>query len=265
LLGILTWQVIAAGPLTAADMPVHRWVQGHGLDRSSALWVPLGDLGDGRFVVPVLVAVAVVVGWRLRRLAVRPLLLAGAGLAVFTAVLEVTKTATGRADPDSGSYAVFAGGTEFPSGHTFGATVLWGLIAWLMVLAAGVRPALGAVEDPGRSRVSRSACLLAGGVAGVLSAAAMVRMDYHWVSDVVGGWLLGMIALLAVVAAEDASRLLHSRRALLHRNVRPPGRDEFTPEPPRLGRSSQLLPGSAAADRATRPPRARGGPRSRRP
>jgi membrane-associated phospholipid phosphatase len=54
----------------------------------------------------------------------------------------------------------------------------------------------------------------------------MVRMAYHWVSDVVGGWLLGMIILLAVLAAAD---VLAHRSALTERGdlVRgEPGRGE---------------------------------------
>lgn len=139
--------------------------------------------------------------WRLRRRALRPLLLSAAGLAVFALVLEVIKAAIGRADPGSGSDRVLAGGAAFPSGHTSGATVVCGLAVWLAVLAARQAPAR---QVSGQPRGSRYACLIAGGAAGLAAGAAMVRMGYHWVSDVAGGWLLGTITLLAVLAAAAA-------------------------------------------------------------
>lgn len=264
LAGVLTWQVVTAGPLTAADMPVSRWALRHGLDQSSPLWVGLSELGDGRVALPVLAAAATVAWWRRR--ALRPVLLAAAGLIVYTAVLEVMKEAIGRAAPGTGDDGAFAGGTAFPSGHASAAAVIWGLTAWLAVLAAA-RPR--AALDPARSRgapapgqagdllaarrglagprVSRYACLLAGGTAGLASGAAMVRMGYHWVSDVAGGWLLGMLTLLAVLAAARSGRGRRPARlpcslhgGPLRRNGRRPRRDAPMPEPSRPGRSSPL-------------------------
>ena len=228
-----------AGPLTRADLPVHQWVLHHGLDQSSPLWAALADLGDVRFALPFLAVAAAAVWWRRR--ALRPVLLAAAGLAVFTVVLEVMKAAIGRSPPGSGNDAVFAGGGAFPSGHTFAATSIWGLAAWLAMLAAArAAPKSGAPDVTGRPRVGRYACLIAGGVAGLAPATAMVRMDYHWVSDVAGGWLLGMIALLAVLAAAESSRASTQPSGRpVRRNQRRPGRDAFMPEPPRPGRSTR--------------------------
>lgn len=232
LFGVLTWQVVAAGPLTEADLPVHRWVVRHGLDRSSPLWMVLGGLGDGWVSLPFLAVAAAAAWWRRRMLA--PLLFAVAGLAAFTLVLEVMKAVTGRAAPASGSDAAFTGGGEFPSGHASAATVIWGLATWLAVLAV----TRGVTHFPG---VSRYASLTAGGVAGLASAVAMVRMDYHWVSDVAGGWLLGMITVLGVLAATESGRAWTQPSGVpLRRNDRRPGRDAFMPEPPRPGRSSPL-------------------------
>lgn len=239
---VLTWQVVASGPLTGADLPVHLWVVRHGLDRSSPLWVVLGDLGDGWVALPFLAVAAAAAWWRRRMLA--PLLFAVAGLAAFTLVLKVMKAVTGRAAPASGTDAVFAGGGEFPSGHTSAATVIWGLATWLAVLALAGRVT-------GFPSVSRYASLVAGGVAGIASAVAMVRMDYHWVSDVAGGWLLGMIILVGVVAAAESGRArAQPSGGRLRRNDRRPGRDAFMPEPPRPGRSNPLSAHrSAAAER----------------
>jgi undecaprenyl-diphosphatase len=226
LLGVLTWQVAARGPFTVADIPVHEWVLRHGPDQSSPLWVPLSDLGDGRVAAPVLAAVAAATWWRRR--ALRPVVLAAAGLIGFIVVLEAMKEVIGRAAPGSGGDAVFADGTAFPSGHTSAATVMWGLVVWLAVAAAR--------RVPASPRVSRYSCLVAGAAAGLAAGAAMVRMDYHWVSDVAAGWLLGLITLLSVLAAAESSRggAQPSGRPV-RRNGRRPGRDAFMPEPPGRG------------------------------
>jgi membrane-associated phospholipid phosphatase len=190
LFGAVTWQVVVAGPLTAADIPVHEWVLRHGLGHASPRWVVLSELGDARVALPVLAVVAAMTWWRRRRGALRPLLAAAVALSVSAVILEAMKAVIGRADPGAGSDAAFAGGGAFPSGHTFGATVMWGLAVWLAVLASA----------PDRPRTSRYACLAAGAAAGLAAGAAMVRMAYHWVSDVPGGLLLGMITLLTVLA-----------------------------------------------------------------
>ena len=249
---VLTWQVVARGPLTGADLPVQGWVLHNGLDRSGPLWLALSGLGDVRVALPV-VAVAAAVTW-FRRRALRPLLLAAAGLAAFTVVLEVMKAAIGRSAPGTRNDAAFAGGAAFPSGHTFAATSIWGLAAWLAVLAAaGAASPAGGPDVAGRPGVSRYACLIAGGTAGLAPAVAMVRMDYHWVSDVAGGWLLGMIALLAVLAAAESGRArTQPSGRLLRRNHRRPGRDAFMPEPPRPGRSSPYGCASPATSRDRR-------------
>ena len=93
-------------------------------------------------------------------------------------------------DPvDSASYAAF------PSGHAMTATVVCGLLLWLLRR-----------YDPGRA-VWRTALTV--GVVSVLGVGlTRVWLGVHWPSDVVGGWLLGaMLVALAVVVHQ---RKIHS-------------------------------------------------------
>ncbi len=80
-------------------------------------------------------------------------------------------------------------GYSFPSGHTLNSAVLFGLVAWLCVRTLRSRPA--------RVAVVVSAVLLAAGVG-----ASRLYLGYHWMTDVLGGWSVGVMVLgLAVVAA----------------------------------------------------------------
>ncbi|BBC30236.1 hypothetical protein SGFS_015300 [Streptomyces graminofaciens] len=110
--------------------------------------------------------------------------------AVGTAVQQGLKAAVGRERPswpdpvDSAHYAAF------PSGHAMTATVVCGLLLWLLH-----------VYGAGRT-VMRAA--LAVSVVSVLGVGlTRIWLGVHWTSDVVGGWLLGMLTVaLAVLAYE---------------------------------------------------------------
>lgn len=79
-----------------------------------------------------------------------------------------------------------ASGLAWPSGHTTSATLGWGLVALLCALMLGAR------------RPARTA-LLGGSLAGAVVGATRVLLRVHWLTDAVGGVLLG--ALLLVPAA----------------------------------------------------------------
>jgi membrane-associated phospholipid phosphatase len=110
--------------------------------------------------------------------------------AVGTAVQQGLKAAVGRERPawpdpvDSAHYAAF------PSGHAMTATVVCGLLLWLLHLYGAGRV------------VTRVA--LAVSVVSVLGVGlTRIWLGVHWASDVVGGWLLGALTVaLAVLAYE---------------------------------------------------------------
>lgn len=118
-----------------------------------------------------------------RRLA----LWAAATSALGTLVQQSLKAALGRERPswpdpvDSASYAAF------PSGHALTVTVTFGLLWWLAV-TRGARPAV------------RRAVAAVGAVSVLGVGFTRVYLGVHWLSDVVGGWLIGA-ALVALSAA----------------------------------------------------------------
>jgi undecaprenyl-diphosphatase len=110
--------------------------------------------------------------------------------ALGTMLQQGLKAAVGRARPvwpdpvDSAHYAAF------PSGHAMTATVVGGLLLWLLR-----RYGAGAV-------VWRTAVTVASvSVVGV--GLTRIWLGVHWPSDVLGGWLLGaLVVALAVVSYE---------------------------------------------------------------
>lgn len=110
--------------------------------------------------------------------------------ALGTVVQQGLKSAIGRARPvwpdpvDSAHYAAF------PSGHAMTATVVCGLLLWLLHLydAGGI--------------LRRTALALA--VVSVVGVGlTRVWLGVHWPSDVVGGWLLGALMVALAVASYE--------------------------------------------------------------
>jgi membrane-associated phospholipid phosphatase len=110
-----------------------------------------------------------------------------AACALGTLVQQILKAAVGRARPvwsdpvDSAHYAAF------PSGHAMTATVVCGLLLWLL-------------HRHGVGRALWAGAVTASVVSVVGVGATRVWLGVHWTTDVIGGWLLGalMVALAAL-------------------------------------------------------------------
>ncbi|MEU2870622.1 phosphatase PAP2 family protein [Streptomyces olivoreticuli] len=179
------------GPLVSLD----RWVADglhpvavghHGWTRfvhwlSDRLWDP--------WTMRAVLAVAAL--WLLRR---REWLLVAwvAGTsALGTAMQQLLKAAVDRDRPRWPDPVAVAGYQAFPSGHALTATVTCGLVVWLLwlrrVRPAGIRTAL-----------------VVGAVSVVGVGFTRLYLGVHWLSDVVGGWLLGAALVAGSAWAYDA-------------------------------------------------------------
>jgi undecaprenyl-diphosphatase len=145
------------------------------------VWDPWTMRALGALVVLLLV-------WR--RSAWWPVLWVTAACVLGTVVQQSLKAAVGRARPvwpdpvDSAHYAAF------PSGHAMTATVVCGLLLWLLQLY-------------GAGRALRRTALALAVISVVGVGLTRVWLGVHWASDVLGGWLLGaLVVALAVVAHE---------------------------------------------------------------
>ncbi|MFL4902526.1 phosphatase PAP2 family protein [Streptomyces sp. MMS24-I2-30] len=168
----------------AVARTTHRWaVAEHGPTRAARI---LTDWVFDPLTMRLVCAAAA--GWLVwRRRAWWTALWLAVACALGTAVQQSLKAAVGRPRPrwpdpvDPAHYAAF------PSGHAMTATVVCGLLLWLL-------RHLGAGRAQWRAAVTVAVvCVLGAGL-------TRVWLGVHWPSDVLGGWLIGaLVVALAVL------------------------------------------------------------------
>ncbi len=116
-------------------------------------------------------------------------------LAFLSAAVIGGKAAIAR--PGPGQTELLHGLGYYPSGHTTTAVVCSGLVVWQLV----------------RCRPQWRRALVVAAVAwSVVVAASMVALDYHWLTDVVAGWLLGgLVLVVAAPSAPVGEKAMHSK------------------------------------------------------
>ncbi|WP_432136158.1 MULTISPECIES: phosphatase PAP2 family protein [unclassified Streptomyces] len=191
---LLSLVAAAWRPLVETDGDIsrttHRWAVGEpGLTHACRIltdWV-----WDPVTLRLLSVAVAVWLVWR--RSAVWTAVWLMAAIWGGTLVQQGLKAAVGRDRPvwpdpvDSAHYAAF------PSGHAMTATVVCGLLLWLL-------------RRGGAGRLLWRTAVAAASVSVVGVGLTRVWLGVHWPSDVVGGWLLGATLVAGAVAAHQRWR-----------------------------------------------------------
>ncbi len=197
LLGLMVWQVLTNGVFIAWDWSLHVYLdarQPTGWPRS--ILNALASLGGQRlYTLPIIVGVGLWVCYQQRRL--RPLFAIGAGLATVFLIGYWIKFGLGRTPPAADKDVLHGVGQAFPSGHTANATLTWFLIVVVLFGARGLKP--DATRFRRWTAVAFVGVLIAGGL--------MTALDYHWLSDIPGGWTLGLLALMVAVTVLHAPPL----------------------------------------------------------
>jgi membrane-associated phospholipid phosphatase len=179
----IVWAVVITSWLVRLDWqvmffrPYQQWPEIHAF---VDYYVVLGQRG------PTAVMVAAWLGWRSwRQHTLRPMLALGVSLLLLNVTVGAAKYGMGRLGPHYattvGSNEMWAGGDIFPSGHTANAVVTWGILAYLASTPA-TRRWLSAVSAVTSLGVGMST----------------VYLGTHWLSDVVLGWIAGLLILLAL-------------------------------------------------------------------
>jgi membrane-associated phospholipid phosphatase len=196
ILAFLTASVLAHSPVLDIDTwirtTVQAWAHSAGFRwLESGRYAPvylLVDLGNNQVAVPVLAVGSLAAA--IRDHSVRPLLAALVGVVLLLGTVIPSKILIGRAGPGMPPVAHGAMGV-FPSGHTATSSVCLGLAA--LLLARGM---------PGRaSRALLAAMITVCFLVGV----ALIWGDYHWFTDVVGGWALAALIVMAALRVTGLS------------------------------------------------------------
>jgi membrane-associated phospholipid phosphatase len=196
ILAVLTVNVLADGPLLGVDRRIRAAVQAQA---ASDTWRWVGDswhaparllveLGNNQVAIPVLAVCALVAAARHRSL--RPLLAAAAGVVLLLVTVIPAKILIGRSGPGQPAVAPGHMGV-FPSGHTTTAGVCFALAVLLLAPDLPVRARLATVA--GMSVL----CFLVG--------LALVWCDFHWFTDVVAGWALAALIVMAALRLTRAA------------------------------------------------------------
>ncbi|WBB60189.1 phosphatase PAP2 family protein [Streptomyces sp. WMMC500] len=191
---------------------------------------------------PTAVAVLAWLGWRAwRQHTLRPLFMLAGSLLLLNVTVGAAKIGMGRLGPhyatEIGSNEMWAGGDIFPSGHTANAVVTWGVVAYL------------ATTPRARRTASVVCAMVALGVGGTT-----VYLGTHWLSDVLLGWVAGLLVLLALpwfepVVARAEAWLLHLRDRLRGSPAGSPAPASLSPLATRVSIVSQRPTGAGQTTR----------------
>ena len=172
----LTAALVWWPPLLRADRAVRDWCDGHRPPWAHSVAVVFDSLGQRGFVLPFVLIVAVVLAVRWR--SVRPIVLAVAASLAGSVAVEVLKRWTSRGAPHHGPIQLFSGdpAVEYPSGHVSNGLVYYAVLA--ILLSGSLRP------------VARQVLRW---VPGILVFIGTTYLGWHWLSDSIGGYLLGLL------------------------------------------------------------------------
>jgi membrane-associated phospholipid phosphatase len=193
--GLLLWSVLAHSGLTRADPALATFIAGHRPGWLTPVAQLVTWLGSSFFIIPF----GVIAGgyfW-LRRRTWRPLVMMAAAFLGAAGLYDIVKPAVGRTRPPA---ALQVGGPDegwaFTSGHATQSIAFYGMLA--VVLISWYAPKR-------RLLVAIGAALVV-----LVIGASRLYLGVHWLTDVLGGYALGLAWLSLVMVT---SLLLESRRS----------------------------------------------------
>ncbi|MFC5922904.1 phosphatase PAP2 family protein [Micromonospora vulcania] len=172
----LTAALVWWSPLLRLDIIVRDWCDQHRPPPVGTMMLIFDYLGQGGAILTVTLLVSFWLAWRHR--SVRPIIPAGLAPIISTLLIVGLKRWTSRGAPHHGSVRMFSDGVEefYPSGHVSNSIVYYGVLAMLLA------PYLPVV-----------ARRLLQWLPGVLTFVGTTYLGYHWLTDSIGGYLLGLL------------------------------------------------------------------------
>ena len=185
-LGLLTALETMSDAASGLDSAVRSWVLAHRSGVVTPTARALTHTGTSALLYPLVALAGLAVRLRTGRWAPAVAALA----VVVTGVLSRLGLSKLVRDPrpPRADWLVSAGGFSFPSGHAATSALVAGALAWLL---AGVI----------RSRWARTVLVLGCAAWAVLVSLSRIYLGVHWISDVIGSWLLAGAWLSALLAS----------------------------------------------------------------
>ncbi len=181
---------------TALDHRVLNWLIEHRRDGLTTAAIAITNAGSPVATTLLAALACALLWWRRRSLAL--ILVVVATLASAAGVSTLTKSIVGAQRPPRTVQLLLEIDPSYPSGHVTGTLALLGIVA--------------VVVGRGRSLAMRAALVAGVSVVTLVIALTRLYLGVHWLSDVVGGSLLGGAAVLVgsivlrVVAPPNPSR-----------------------------------------------------------
>ncbi len=182
--------IFVEGPFTQLDIAVNEWNGEEALPSLERVAWVYDKMGQRSVLVPILLAVAGVLARRHRTW--RPVVLAAMSFLVLNVVVGAMKVMIGRSQTESGDPSVLQGDIIFPSGHSSNMVLTGGVIVYLMLRYA---------PDPPVRLVAAAWSVLT-----LLTILTSIYIGSHWVTDLVGGALVGGLLLQSVILFDVATK-----------------------------------------------------------
>ncbi|MFA5892060.1 MAG: phosphatase PAP2 family protein [Actinomycetota bacterium] len=212
--GWLVDQVIRRGGFvrvdTSAAIALHDAVRGHTALIGALKWLTF--VGGPIFLTAIVVLCSAFLVWRRRYRLLSFLIVTSIGGSLIDSSVKIL---VDRSRPNLANPIVPLHGKSFPSGHTMSSTIVYGA---LLLIFFPVIP-----------RRRRLICVL--GVLVLVSAIGLSRLalGVHYISDVVGGFVLGLAWLVASTAAFSIWREERGRRPVAPmRGLEPEARHDIS-------------------------------------
>ena len=181
------WLAMLVGGTGSLDVAIYRalYIGDHSALTPAAIFVT--DLGAPQTLIIASFVIAAIL-WATGHVRTGAVLLAVVLLG--RALSQIQKMEIARVRPDIEPHLVAVTSKSFPSGHASSAMVFYLTLALLLTH-----------RSPWRRWAAAAAILLA-----ILIGMSRVMLGVHWPSDVIGGWVFGLLWVLLTVRA--AERLL---------------------------------------------------------
>jgi membrane-associated phospholipid phosphatase len=181
--------IFVHGPLTQLDVKVERWDGQSALPYlDKAAWA-YDKVGQRSVLVPILLLIAGVFARQHRTW--RPVVLAAMSFLVLNVVVGAMKLLIGRSETETGNPDVLNGGVIFPSGHSSNMVLTGGVIVYLFLRYA---------ENPPLRRIAVLWSFLT-----TLTILTSLYIGSHWLTDLIGGALVGGLLLQSVILFDVAT------------------------------------------------------------